>query len=118
MIEHYSSKDIETTNIEKDLNDTTTDTEMNFIDDSESKQGKSRKSVGCTDGGDDSTDKEITDSLNTVSNGKREKVKSNADLSEPKTHKTKETVLNSYNRFIMAAFSTMTERLICRDEMT
>jgi len=85
MIEHYSSKEIETTNIEKDLNDTTTDTEMNFIDDSEGKQGKSRKSVECANGGDNSTDKETTDSLNTVSNSTREKitkVKSNADLSE------------------------------------
>lgn len=87
MIEHHNSKDIETANIEKDLNDTTisTDTEMNSTDDhNEGKQGKSRKSVGYTDGGDDGTDKETTD-LNIVSSSKMEKitrVKSNAGLSE------------------------------------
>lgn len=86
MIEHHSSKDIETANIEKDLNDTTisTDTEMNSTDDnSKGKQGKSRKSIEYTDGGDDSADKETTNSLSTESSGKKEKItRVNAGLSE------------------------------------
>ncbi|XP_018396498.1 PREDICTED: uncharacterized protein LOC108774792 [Cyphomyrmex costatus] len=87
MIEHHSSKNIETANIEKDLNDTTisTDIEMNSIDNSEGKQGKSRKSVGYTDGDNGSIDKETVDPLNTVRSGKREnlmRVKNNAGLSE------------------------------------
>lgn len=86
MIEHHSSKDIETANIEKDLNDTTisTDTEMNSTDDnSKDKQGKSRKSIGYTDSGDDSADKETTNSLSTESSGKKEKItRVNAGLSE------------------------------------
>lgn len=86
MIEHHSSKNIETANIEKDLNDTTISTEMNSIDDnSEGKQEKSRKSVGYTGSGDDSIDKETADPLNTIRSGKREnlmRVKSNTGLSE------------------------------------
>ena len=88
MIEHHSSKNIETANIEKDLNDTTisTDIEMNSIDDnSEGKQEKSRKSVEYTGSGDDSIDKETADPSNIVRSDKREnlmRVKSNAGLSE------------------------------------
>lgn len=88
MIEHHSSEDVETANVEKDLNDTTmsTEIEMNSTNDnSEGKQAKSRKSVGYTDGSNDNADKETTEPLNTVSNGKRKKVsrvKSNEGSSE------------------------------------
>ncbi|XP_036141340.1 serine/threonine-protein kinase WNK1 isoform X2 [Monomorium pharaonis] len=85
MIEHHNSKDIETANVERDLNDTTISMEMNSTDDSnEGKQGKNRKSEEYIDGGDD-TNKEITDPLNAVSSTKEEKitrVKSNVNLSE------------------------------------
>lgn len=83
MIEHHSSKE---TGLEKDLNDTTISTgiEMNSTNDnSEGKQGKSRKSVGYADDGDNGVD--ITEPLNTISSGKKEKisrVKTNSGLSE------------------------------------
>lgn len=86
MIEHHSSKS--TTTIEKNLNDTTISTEIetnSTNDNSEGKQGKSRKSIEYTDGGDNDVDKETTAPLNTISSSKKEKiskVKSNAGLSE------------------------------------
>ncbi|XP_071626881.1 uncharacterized protein Wnk isoform X3 [Temnothorax longispinosus] len=88
MIEHHSSKDVESTNIEKDVNDTmiSTEIEMNSTNDnSEGKQAKSRESVGYTDSGDNGADKETTEPLNTVSSDKKEKisrVKSSTGLSE------------------------------------
>lgn len=86
MIEHHSSKDVETANVEKDLNDATisTEVEMNSTNDnSEGKQGKSRKSVDYTDGGDNGADKETIEPLDTVSSDKKKSnVKSNAGLSE------------------------------------
>ncbi|KAL6262547.1 hypothetical protein P5V15_005340 [Pogonomyrmex californicus] len=86
MIEHHSNKDIETANIEKDLDDTTisADTEMNSMN-SKDKQEKSRKSVECMEGDDDGADKETTNTLKIVSSDKSEKVtkvKNNAALSE------------------------------------
>lgn len=84
MIEHHTSKDIETVNVEKDLDDTTIsmDTEMNSADsNSKDKETKSRKSIEYTDSGDDGTDKEITDASKTVSSDKKE-TEDNAALSE------------------------------------
>lgn len=84
MIEHHTSKDIETVNVEKDLDDTTIsmDTEMNSADsNSKDKQTKSRKSIEYTDSGDDGTDKEITDASKTVSSDKKG-TEDNAGLSE------------------------------------
>lgn len=72
MIEHHSSKDIESVNIEKDLDDTTTDTEVNPTDNSKGKQAKSRKSVGYADSGDDGVDKETANAVKTIFSDERE----------------------------------------------
>ncbi|XP_029659194.1 serine/threonine-protein kinase WNK1 isoform X3 [Formica exsecta] len=84
MIEHHTSKDIETVNVEKELDDTTIsmETEMNSTDsNSKDKRKKNRKSIEYTDSGDDGIDKEITDASKTV-NSDKEEMKDNAGLNE------------------------------------
>ncbi|XP_032679490.1 uncharacterized protein LOC116847957 isoform X3 [Odontomachus brunneus] len=82
MIEHYSNKDIETVNLEKDIDDATSiDAEMNTTSsNSKGKEVKSRKSMECTDSG-DIVSKETTDVLKTVSSDKTD-VKDRAGINE------------------------------------
>lgn len=84
MIEHHSNKDIETINLEKDLDDATSiDTEMSTASsniNNKSKEIKSRKSIEYTDGG-DIVSKETTDAMKTV-NSDKINVKNSAEVSE------------------------------------
>lgn len=81
MIEHHNSKDIETVNLEKDLDEprTSTSIEVN-ITNSKHKQEKSRKSVAYVDS-DRNTDKEKANIMKTIVSDKVE-VEDNAGLSE------------------------------------
>lgn len=81
MIEHHSSKDIESINLEKELDDiTSVDAEINTASNSKGKEIKSRKSMEYTDSG-DIVDKEDTDVMKTVNSDKTD-VESSAEISE------------------------------------
>lgn len=79
MIEHHSNKNIETVNLEKDIDDATSiDAEMNTTSsNSRGKEIKSRKSMEYTD----IVDKETTDAMKTVNSDKMD-VKDRAEISE------------------------------------
>ncbi|XP_019699326.1 uncharacterized protein LOC105188438 isoform X2 [Harpegnathos saltator] len=81
MIEHHSNKNIETVNLEKNLD--TTSIDMNITSsNNKDKETKDRKSMECADGGDIvGKDTDTIDATKTISSDKID-VESNAEVSE------------------------------------